>query len=106
MKIDKRLSQEYNNLNMKNKDLAKVFKILGDESRLKIVFSLFNKTLNASDLLKMLKIEQSTLSHHMKLLLSSKIVTSKRKGKFIYYSLNKNLMNYLSFILKEGEFNI
>ena len=91
---------------MKTEDLANIFKLLGDESRLNIVFILFkNNSLNASDLLKGLNIEQPTLSHHMRPLLSYKIVTSKREGKFMYYSLNKDLMNYLSFVLKEGEVN-
>ena len=87
-------------------DVALICKALGDSNRLQIIQMLSDGEKCGCKLLEAFEITQPTLSHHMKLLLSSKIVTSKRKGKFIYYSLNKNLMNYLSFILKEGEFNI
>lgn len=74
---------------MKSMDGAAVFKALADENRVDIVrFIARHPGVTASALLDRLDIAQSTLSHHMKVLLSAGIVVCKRKGKWTHYSIN------------------
>lgn len=70
------------------KKTAKVFKALCDENRLMILEKLKNGEKCACDLLDELDIVQSTLSHHMKILVESGLVTSKKNGKWTNYSLS------------------
>ena len=74
---------------MKSMDGAAVFKALADENRVDIIRSIARHPgVTASALLDRLDIAQSTLSHHMKVLLSAGIVVCKRKGKWTHYSIN------------------
>lgn len=68
---------------------AKVFKALSDPNRLMILEKLQNSEKCACVILEDLKIGQSTLSHHMRLLCDSELVNSRREGKWMHYSLNK-----------------
>lgn len=68
---------------------AKVFKALCDPNRLMIIELLKNGEKCAFDLLEEMKISQSTLSHHMKLLCESGVINCRRDGKWMYYSLSK-----------------
>lgn len=74
-------------LNYQNK--AKVFKAFCDENRLMILEMLQSGEKCACKLLDELKISQSTLSHHMKILCESGIVSSRKDGKWTHYSLSK-----------------
>lgn len=76
---------------MKNKyeDIVLVFKALSDSNRLMIIEMLQNDERCACKLLEDLNIAQSTLSHHMKILCDSGFVDSRRDGKWMKYSLNK-----------------
>ena len=66
------------------------FKALSDENRLKIIDMLSScGEICAYDILTKLKISQSTLSHHMKILCDCKLVNSRRAGKRTYYFLNE-----------------
>ncbi|MBU5404426.1 metalloregulator ArsR/SmtB family transcription factor [Paraeggerthella hongkongensis] len=69
---------------------ALLFKALSDSNRLKII-ELISKQdeLCACKILDALGITQPTLSHHMKVLCSSGLVTSRRQGKWMHYSLNR-----------------
>ena len=67
---------------------AKIFKAFCDENRLKILESLKTGEKCACTLLEELEIVQSTLSHHMKILLNSGLVTGRKDGKWIYYALS------------------
>lgn len=71
-------------------DYALLFKALSDSNRLKII-GLISKQdeLCACKILDELGITQPTLSHHMKVLCSSGLVASRRQGKWIHYSLNR-----------------
>ena len=68
-------------------DVVKVFKAFCDENRLKILDILSTKEICACDLLNDLKITQSTLSHHMKILCDSGVVKGRKEGKWVYYSI-------------------
>lgn len=71
-------------------DNAKVFKAFCDENRLMILEMLQSGEKCACKLLDELKISQSTLSHHMKILCESGIVSSRKEGKWTHYSISKN----------------
>lgn len=71
-------------------DDAKVFKAFCDENRLMILELLQSGEKCACKLLDELKISQSTLSHHMKILCESGIVSSRKEGKWTHYSINKD----------------
>ena len=67
---------------------AKVFKAFCDENRLQILELLQNGEQCACVLLEKLNIGQSTLSHHMKILVQSGIVSARNEGKWTYYSIS------------------
>lgn len=70
------------------KKTALLFKAFCDENRLHIIEQLQMGEKCACTLLDEVPIVQSTLSHHMKILIESTIVTSRREGKWTYYSLS------------------
>lgn len=69
------------------KNKAKIFKAFCDENRLMILEMLQSGEKCACKLLDALHIGQSTLSHHMKILVESGIVTSRKAGKWTYYAI-------------------
>ena len=75
---------------MKNKyfENARVFKAFCDENRLLILEMLQTGEKCACVLLEKLEITQPTLSHHMKILVESGIVASRKEGKWTYYSIS------------------
>lgn len=70
------------------KNNAKIFKAFCDENRLKIIDQLKEGEVCACVLLEKLSIGQSTLSHHMKILVESSIVNSRKDGKWTKYTLS------------------
>ncbi len=68
---------------------AKVFKAFCDENRLQILEMLRSGEKCACVLLESLQISQSTLSHHMKILCESGVVTSRKEGKWTHYSISR-----------------
>ena len=71
-------------------ETAKLFKALGDENRLYILSMLQHGERCACVLLEHVNLSQPTLSHHMKILCETHLVTSRKEGKWVYYSLNRN----------------
>ncbi len=67
---------------------ANIFKALSEPNRLMIVNMLSAGELCACKILEELKITQSTLSHHMKILCDCGLVNARRQGKWMHYSLN------------------
>ena len=67
-------------------DLAELFKVFGDSTRIKIICSLFESEMCVCDLSALLNISQSAISHQ--LLKSARLVKFRRAGKVIYYSLD------------------
>ena len=72
----------------RNADNAKVMKAFCDENRLTVLQLLCTGEKCACRLQDALSIGQSTLSHHMKILCDSGVVTARREGKWTYYSLS------------------
>jgi len=68
--------------------MSEIFKAFSDENRLKIIKSLQEGEKCGCTLLEEIDIAQSTLSHHMKILVKSSIVNSRKDGKWTYYSLS------------------
>ena len=68
-------------------DLAELFKIFGDSTRIRILFVLFEAEVCVCDLAKALNMTQSAISHQLRILKQNKLVKSRREGKSIFYSL-------------------
>lgn len=72
---------------MDEKKAAAIFKALGDEHRIHILKLLRSGEKCACKLLETLDISQPTLSHHMKILCDAGIVTGRKEGKWMHYSI-------------------
>jgi len=79
---------------------ARVFKAFCDENRLIILEMLQSGEKCACVLLERLDITQPTLSHHMKILVESGIVTSRKEGKWTHYSISESGSNYAAGLLR------
>lgn len=73
---------------MDNKRMAVVFKAFGDENRLQILQLLRDGEKCACKLLEEMHITQPTLSHHMKILCDAGVVTGRKEGKWMHYSIS------------------
>lgn len=71
-------------------DLADLFRIFGDTTRIKILYILRNQELCVNDLAQSLNMTQSAVSHQLKILRQIKLVRNRREGKSLFYSLNDN----------------
>ncbi len=69
-------------------DLSELFKIFGDSTRIKILYSLFDTELCVSDMATILNLSQSSVSHQLSILKDAKLVKFRRDGKAIFYSLD------------------
>lgn len=68
-------------------DLAELFKVFGDSTRIRILFVLFEAEVCVCDLAQVLNMTQSAISHQLRILKQNKLVKSRREGKSIFYSL-------------------
>lgn len=68
--------------------LAKIYKALGDPSRLRIVYTLSKSPLCVCDIATLLDMTQSSISHNLKILRDLNIVKFKKEGKLVIYSLD------------------
>lgn len=68
-------------------DLAELFKIFGDSTRIKILYVLFESEMCVCDIAQLLNMTQSAISHQLRALKQSKLVKYRREGKTIFYSL-------------------
>ena len=80
---------------------AKVFKAFCDENRLMILEMLQSGEKCACVILENMKISQSTLSHHLKLLVESGIVFARKDGRWMYYSLSDSGVENAKSLLAE-----
>ena len=74
-------------------DLVNFFSIFSDGTRLKILSALSVSAMCVSDLSKLLCLNQTTVSHQLKLLKSASAVESKRSGKVIFYNIADEKIN-------------
>jgi ArsR family transcriptional regulator len=68
--------------------LSQIFRVLGDETRTKLIYLLFLKELCVCDLAEILHISVPAVSHHLRLLRAMRLVKHRRDGKNVYYSLD------------------
>ena len=68
-------------------DLAELFRIFGDSTRVKILYALLEGELCVCDIAKLMEVTQSAVSHQLRVLKGSKLVKFRREGKTVYYSL-------------------
>lgn len=84
--------------------LAKIFKALGDENRLRILGMLKGEERCACMLLDEMQITQPTLSHHMKILCDVDLVIGRKEGKWMHYRLNvEQFQNVAQFLQTAAE---
>ena len=69
-------------------DLAELFKIFGDSTRIKILYVLFESEMCVCDIAQLLGMTQSAISHQLRALKQSKLVKYRREGKTVFYSLS------------------
>lgn len=68
-------------------DLADLFKVFSDSTRIKILYNLMEGELNVGEIAEKLQMNQSAVSHQLKELKQSDLVKVRRDGKSMYYSL-------------------
>lgn len=68
-------------------DLAELFKIFGDSTRIKILYVLFESEMCVCDIAQLLGMTQSAISHQLRSLKQSRLVKARREGKTVFYSL-------------------
>lgn len=68
-------------------EMAELFKVFGDSTRIRILYDLFQGEKNVSEICDDLEMNQSAISHQLKLLRSAKLIRSRRDGKAMLYSL-------------------
>lgn len=68
-------------------DLAELFKIFGDSTRVRILYVLFEAEMCVCDIAQLLGMSQSAISHQLRCLKQSKLVKCRREGKTVFYSL-------------------
>ena len=68
-------------------ELADLFKMFGDGTRIRILYALFEEEMCVCDIAGKLSMTQSAISHQLRLLKQSKLVKNRREGKTVYYSL-------------------
>ncbi len=69
-------------------DLAELYKVFGDSTRIKILYVLMETELCVGDLAQLLGVSQNAVSHQLRVLKNNKLVKFRREGKIIYYSLS------------------
>lgn len=68
-------------------DLAELYKVFADSTRIKILYVLFESEMCVCDIAQLLEMSQSAISHQLRVLKQSKLVKFRRDGKTIFYSL-------------------
>lgn len=69
-------------------DLADLFKVFGDSTRVKILCALFESEMCVCDIAALLDMTKSAISHQLRVLKQSKLIKNRRDGKVVYYSLD------------------
>lgn len=80
-------------------DLAEVFKVFGDTTRIKILYALFESEMCVCDIAALLGMNQSAISHQLRVLKQARLVKNRKDGKVVYYSLDDD---HVKQIFKQG----
>lgn len=76
-------------------DLAELFKVFGDTTRIKILYVLFEEEMCVCDIADLLNMTQSAISHQLRVLKQARLVKFRKEGKVVYYSLDDNHINQI-----------
>lgn len=68
-------------------DLAELFKVFGDSTRIRILFCLYDEERSVTEIAEILNMTTSAVSHQLKILKTNKLIDSRRDGKQIFYFL-------------------
>ena len=68
-------------------DLAELYKIFGDSTRIKILYTLFTEERGVVDIARLLGMTMSAISHQLRILKQARLVKPRREGKMVYYAL-------------------
>lgn len=68
-------------------DLAELFKVFGDSTRIRILYVLFESEVCVCDMAQTLGMTQSAVSHQLRILKANRLVKSRREGKSVFYAL-------------------
>ena len=80
-------------------DAADFFKVFGDSTRIKMLYTLLGREMCVGDLAQTLDMTQSAISHQLKTLRQSGLVKFRKEGKTIFYSLDDD---HVTALLKQG----
>ena len=69
-------------------DLADLFRMFGDTTRIRILYVLFESELCVCDIARLLNLSQSAVSHQLRILKDAKLVRFRREGKTVFYTLD------------------
>ena len=69
-------------------DVADLFKVFGDTTRMKILFALFKNEMSVNAISELLNMQQSAISHQLKILKQNNLVGNRREGKAVIYFLS------------------
>ncbi len=69
-------------------DLAELFKVFGDSTRIKILYALLEAEMCVGDLTRLLGLTQTAVSHQLRILRANKLVKGRKEGKMVIYSLD------------------
>ena len=85
------ITYEYMNNMPENEEimeLSELFKLFGDETRIRIIYTLYQKELCVGEICSILNMSQSSVSHQLKNLKQSRLIKSRKDGKEVFYALN------------------
>ncbi|HOO73701.1 MAG TPA: metalloregulator ArsR/SmtB family transcription factor [Tepiditoga sp.] len=80
--------------------ISDFYKIMGDETRLEIMFLLMEAEMSVGEITKNINRDQTTISHQLRLMKKSGFVLSTRHGKYIFYSLDDHVKNIIKDTLR------
>ena len=80
-------------------DLAELFKIFGDSTRIKILYALLESEMCVCDIAQLLGLTQSAVSHQLRILKQARLIKSRRDGKTVFYSLADD---HVATLLRQG----
>lgn len=85
-------------------EMADIFKLFSDSTRLRIICSILNNELCVCDLCELLNLTQSNVSHQLQLLRTAKLVKYRKEGKQVYYTLqDEHVENIIRMVLEHIE---
>ena len=76
-------------------DLAELFKVFGDTTRIKILCALFEAEMCLCDIAALLSMNQSAISHQLRVLKQARLVKYRKDGKVVYYSLDDEHIKHI-----------